>query len=206
VETASPPAPDECEASPDEIRYLASEVARVLPGAAAVRPLAAFAGVRPLLDSGGAVGSASREHRVVVEGPVVTIAGGKYTTFRVMARHTLETVARLLRRERTPLAPDETPLPAPFAGAADAEALGAHAAGEEFARSLADVLRRRSTHWLDDDRGLAAAPAVAAGMARRLGWSPEREREEIDRWESAVREGDERIARALETVREGGRP
>lgn len=197
VETASPPAPDECEPSPDEIRYLASEVVRVLPGAAAVRPLAAFAGVRPLLDSGGAVGSASREHRVVVEGPLVTIAGGKYTTFRVMARHALEAVARLLRREGAALAPDAAPLPAPFAGAADAASLGAHAAGEEFARSLADVMRRRSTHWLDDDRGLAVAPEVAAGMARRLGWSPEREREEIDRWESDVREGDARIARAL---------
>jgi len=205
VETASPPAPDELEPSPDEIRYLASEVARVLPGAAAMRPLAAFAGVRPLLDSGGAVGSASREHRVLVEGPVVTIAGGKYTTFRVMARHALEAAAKLLRREPSALAPDAAPLPAPFAAGDDDEALGAHAAGAEFARTLADVLRRRSTHWLDDDRGLAAAPGIAAGMARRLGWSPEREREEVDRWEAAVREGDERLAHALEPIR-GGRP
>ncbi len=41
-------------------------------------------------------GSASREHRVVVDGPVVTIAGGKYTTFRVMARDTLAAATRLL--------------------------------------------------------------------------------------------------------------
>ncbi len=205
VETASPPSPDDTEPTPDEIRYLASEVARVLPGAAASRPLAAFAGVRPLLDSGGAVGSASREHRVVTEGPVVTTAGGKYTTFRVMARDTLAAVARLLGREDAPPARDDVPLPAPFAAAGDAGALGAHAAGEEFARSLADTLRRRSTHWLEDDHGLAAAPGVAAGMARRLGWSPEREREEVDRWEADVRAGDERIARALEGL-QGGRP
>lgn len=205
VEASSPPAPDDGAPSPDEIRYLAAEVARVLPGAAAQRPLAAFAGLRPLLDSGGAVGSASREHRVVVEGRVVTIAGGKYTTFRVMARDVLTAAAGLLDREGRALPPDEAPLPAPFAGAGDGGALGAHAAGEEFARSLADVLRRRSTHWLDDDRGLAAAPAVAAGMARRLGWSPEREREEVDRWENAVREDDERLARALAEPR-GGRP
>lgn len=197
VETASPPAPGECAPSEDEIRYLAGEVARVLPAAASARPLAAFAGVRPLLDSGGAVGSASREHRVVVEDRVATVAGGKYTTFRVMARHALEAVAPLLGRDPGSLAPDAAPLPAPFAGAADPSALGAHAAEHEFARSLADVLRRRSAHWLDDDRGLGVAAEVAAGMARRLGWAPEREREEMDRWEQSVREGDELIARAL---------
>lgn len=205
VETASPPAPGECEPSEDEIRYLAGEVARVLPEAAGARPLAAFAGVRPLLDSGGAVGSASREHRVVTEGAVVTIAGGKYTTFRVMARHALEAVAPLLGRGGAALAPDDAPLPPPFAADGDPSALGAHAAEHEFARSLADVLRRRSAHWLDDDRGLGVAPEAAAGMARRLGWTPEREREELDRWEQTVREGDELIARAIGTT-QGGRP
>jgi glycerol-3-phosphate dehydrogenase len=197
VETASPPAAAECVPSPEEIRYLASEVARVLPGAAAQAPLAAFAGVRPLLDSGGAVGSASREHRVLAEGPLVTIAGGKYTTFRVMARDTLTACARHLRRDAAALAADAAPLPAPLAEGTDDDALGAHAAGQEFARSLEDALRRRGTRWLDDDGGLAAAPGVAAAMARRLGWAPEREREEIDRWEAAVRDGRDRIARAL---------
>jgi glycerol-3-phosphate dehydrogenase len=200
VETATPPAPDECAPSPDEIRYLAAELARVLPGSAAVRPLAAYAGVRPLLDSGGAVGSASREHRVVVEGPLVTIAGGKYTTFRLMARDALAAVAHLLRRDPATLAADAAPLPAPLPDAAGAAALGAHAAEHEFARSLGDVLRRRSTHWLDDDGGVSAAPEVAAALARRLGWSPEREREEIDRWESQVRDGRDRIAFALGRV------
>jgi hypothetical protein len=34
-------------------------------------------------------------------------------------------------------------------------------------------------------------------MARRLGWNPERERDEIDRWEARVRDDRDRIARAL---------
>ncbi len=198
VETGSPPSPEDLAATPDEMRYLASEVARVFPLAARERPIAAYAGVRPLLDSGGAVGSASREHRVVVEGPVVTIAGGKYTTFRVMARHALEAAARLLKREAT-FANDAVPLPAPLPEEADATTLGGHAAANEFARTLEDTLRRRSTRWLDDDRGVGVAPEVAAAMGRRLGWSPEREREEIDGWEAAVRAADERIARALGT-------
>lgn len=197
VETSSPPGPNEWAPSPEEIRYLASEVARVLPAAANVEPLAAYAGVRPLLDSGGAVGSASREHRVITEGPLLTVAGGKYTTFRVMARDTLVAAARRLKRDPATLVPDAAPLPAPLAEAADDTQLGAHAAGEEFARSLEDALRRRSTRWLADDGGIAAAPAVASAMGRRLGWTPEREREEIDRWEARVRDGRERIARAL---------
>ena len=197
VETASPPASEEFAPSPDEMRYLASELARVLPGAASLRPIAAYAGVRPLLDAGSSVGSASREHRVVAEGPLVTIAGGKYTTFRVMARDTLVAAAALVGRDPESLVPDAAPLPAPLAEASSAVTLGAHAAEHEFARSLEDVLRRRSAHWLDDDRGVSAARDVAAGMARRLGWAPEREREEIDRWEAAVRESDDRIARAL---------
>lgn len=200
VEVASPPAADETAPSPDEMRYLATELARVFPRAAGTRPLTAYAGVRPLLDSGGAVGSASREHRVLVEPPVVTVAGGKYTTFRVMARHALAAVAGLLKRDLAPPAADAVPLPAPLPDDSDATAIGAQAADHEFARTLEDALRRRSTRWLDDDRGVGAAPDAAAAMARRLGWSPEREREEVERWEASVREMDARIARALESM------
>ena len=198
VETASPPAPQELEPTPEEIRYLASELARVIPAAAAARPLAVFAGVRPLLESAGDVGGASREHRVFVEGAVVTIAGGKYTTFRVMARDALAAVARALGRDPDALHDPAEALPVPVADDADPVVLGAHAAEHEWARTLEDVLRRRSLHWLADDRGLGVAPAVAGSMARRLGWSAEREREEIDGYEARVRSEQALIARALE--------
>ncbi len=47
-----------------------------------------YAGLRPLIaPSGGSTVKASREHRVTVESNgVVRIGGGKYTTYRVMAR------------------------------------------------------------------------------------------------------------------------
>jgi glycerol-3-phosphate dehydrogenase len=53
-----------------------------------------FAGLRPLIaPSDGSTVKASREHRVTVEwNGVVRIGGGKYTTYRVMARDVIDAV------------------------------------------------------------------------------------------------------------------
>jgi glycerol-3-phosphate dehydrogenase len=53
-----------------------------------------FAGLRPLIaPSDGSTVKASREHRVTVEASgVVRIGGGKYTTYRVMARDVIDAV------------------------------------------------------------------------------------------------------------------
>ena len=53
-----------------------------------------FAGLRPLIaPSDGSTVKASREHRVTVESDgVVRIGGGKYTTYRVMARDVIDAV------------------------------------------------------------------------------------------------------------------
>ena len=55
-----------------------------------------FAGLRPLIaPSDGSTVKASREHRVTVEeGGVVRVGGGKYTTYRVMARDVIDAVLR----------------------------------------------------------------------------------------------------------------
>ena len=53
-----------------------------------------YAGLRPLIaPSDGSTVKASREHRVTVESNgVVRIGGGKYTTYRVMARDAIDAV------------------------------------------------------------------------------------------------------------------
>src|SRR4029078_12098625 len=53
-----------------------------------------YAGLRPLVaPSDGSTGKASREHRVTVEAKgVVRVGGGKYTTYRVMARDVIDSV------------------------------------------------------------------------------------------------------------------
>ena len=148
---------------------------------------------RPLLASTDPVGSASREHRVIADGPLVTIVGGKYTTFRVMARDTLACVVRRLGKDNLALRDPMAPLPAPVAGAS-IESL-AEWAVDAFARRIEDVVRRRSALWLEPDRGRLAAPRVGAVLARRLGWSPSRLREELDSFHGAL-EREERFLRA----------
>jgi glycerol-3-phosphate dehydrogenase len=62
-----------------------------------------FAGLRPLIaPSGGSTVKASREHRVTAEpNGVVRIGGGKYTTYRVMARDVVDAaLGRVVARQR----------------------------------------------------------------------------------------------------------
>jgi glycerol-3-phosphate dehydrogenase len=197
VETDSPPADGQRRPTPDEIRYLAREVARVVPSAARVHPIAVYAGVRPLLAAEERVGQASREHRIVDDGALLTIAGGKYTTFRVMARDVFVVAARKLKRATPPAEDAGTSLPAPLADAARDEDIAAHAFDHEWARSLEDIVRRRTTRWLADDRGLAAARRMAPVLGKRLGWDAAREKEEIDRFEASVRDELVMMDRAL---------
>ncbi len=63
-----------------------------------------YAGLRPLIaPSGGSTVKASREHRVTVEpNGIVRIAGGKYTTYRVMARDVIDAVLGRAEATRRP--------------------------------------------------------------------------------------------------------
>ncbi|MBI2380787.1 MAG: glycerol-3-phosphate dehydrogenase/oxidase [Gammaproteobacteria bacterium] len=54
-----------------------------------------WAGVRPIIDQGeGRPSAQSREHAVWDEGGLITLAGGKLTTFRLMARDALKAASR----------------------------------------------------------------------------------------------------------------
>jgi glycerol-3-phosphate dehydrogenase len=153
--------------------------------------------VRPLLHAAGEVGAASREHGVVRDGALFTLAGGKYTTFRRMARDVVRAVADHLGRHG-PIEDPAEPLPAPASEAVGIERMAELAAEHEFARRLEDVLRRRTLLWLTPDHGRVAAPRVAAVLAERLGWNPERTRDEIQRWEDGLREQEDLLRRASE--------
>jgi glycerol-3-phosphate dehydrogenase len=80
-----------------------------------------FAGLRPLIaPSDGSTVKASREHRVTRESSgVVRIGGGKYTTYRVMARDVIDTV---LGRQAVRVRPSDT-ADRRLVGAADTDAL-----------------------------------------------------------------------------------
>ena len=180
VEVPSPPGASDYGPTVEEVRYLRAAIGRALPGREESPVLAVTSGVRPLLAGDQDVGGASREHRVFEDGPVISIAGGKYTTFRVMARHAFERAAvrlgRAGKRMRDPL----DPLPRPLGDTHDVEPLAEFAVDSEFARRIDDVVRRRTHLWLTPDRGRVAAPRIAAVLARKLGWSDEQQREELE--------------------------
>lgn len=197
----------------------------------------AYAGVRPLISSGDpkkSVDISRRAELYETSSGMITITGGKLTTWRRMAKMTLD---RLVERQgrQAPCMTAEIPLgmaadleglrpPAAVPAQAleqlafryghrakrvldlaagdpalaepivaerpDLMAEVALAASEEQARTIADVLLRRTR------LGLVAAPQlrdravierVALVLGDRLGWSATRRGEEIDAWFETVR-------------------
>ena len=84
---------DELSASADDVDYLLNEVNRILPGShvGAAEIIATFAGARPLLASPGPATHASREHRIELDRwGLLSVMGGKYTTYRAMAQQAVD--------------------------------------------------------------------------------------------------------------------
>ena len=118
----------DADAAPDSLRVTADDVTYLLRSANAAFPdahlapndvVSVWVGLRPLLrqDAATAPSQVSREHRVVESAQgLITIAGGKLTTYRVMARDVADRVAaRLHELDGRPIAPrpptDRLPLP-----------------------------------------------------------------------------------------------
>jgi glycerol-3-phosphate dehydrogenase len=100
----------ENDVSLDGVRATGEDVTYLLRSANAIFPqarlapndvIATWAGLRPLLapDKKVSAGVVPREHRIVVSpSGLITIAGGKLTTYRVMARDVVDLVAQRLKR------------------------------------------------------------------------------------------------------------
>lgn len=83
-----------------EMQYLGREIRSRWDGAiASPRDIRrTFAGVRALAHTQGALGRAPRDERIVGEGGLLSVAGGKYTTHRAIAERLVDRVERLLGR------------------------------------------------------------------------------------------------------------
>ena len=103
TETSTDASPDVVRATNDDVRYLLDSANAFFPRAA-LRPddvVSAWAGIRPLLPAAGSAGAASREHAIGLERDgVVTITGGKLTTYRIMAAQVVDVVMQRLARPR----------------------------------------------------------------------------------------------------------
>ena len=196
IEVPALPLRDSFRPTLEEVRYLRAEVERALPGLKGAAPLAIMSGVRPLVRSEHSVERASREHQLIEDGPVLTMVGGKYTTFRAMAREALARLAPRLGRIERSIEDTDALLPRPLEPRSGCAALAEFAVREEFARRLEDVVRRRTRLWLELDRGRSASGEIVPVMARLLGWSQERARDETHSFESALWEEESLLERA----------
>jgi glycerol-3-phosphate dehydrogenase len=191
-------------ALPEEITFLLEHAARYLSCAPQAEDvLSVFAGLRPLVRppkaQRGNTATISRDHTITVgPGGMVSITGGKWTSYRKMAADVVEVALQARGQDAPPCGTEslrihgwtDRPAPEPRLRhyGADAEAIRAlgeeekiHPAfdltvaevrwfvREEMARTVEDVLLRRSHCLLFDARqSTAAAPRVAQIMAAEL--------------------------------------
>ena len=59
----------------------------------------------------GQAASRSREHKILEEDGLLIIVGGKYTTYRTMAREAVDRICRSLKKQNAVCTTDRTPLP-----------------------------------------------------------------------------------------------
>ena len=169
--------PLEPEPLAEEVAFILREAGRYLaraPQRSDVRSV--WVGMRPLVkpqgNSGGDTKSISREHTVLVSGTgLVTVTGGKWTTYRSMAEDVL---ARCMAHGLMPHKPAGATARLPLIGAAPGRPLG-EPPGEHLYGSEASVLRSLpgATRWLwrEGNGGLSEAMVRFAArfeMARQV--------------------------------------
>ena len=96
---------DDLAATSGEVDYLLTEANRIFPGARLrfEDVMATCAGARPLLAFAGSATQASREHRIEIDAAgLVSVMGGKYTTFRLMAQQTVDLIVKRWRLAAEP--------------------------------------------------------------------------------------------------------
>ncbi len=170
--------PDRIYPDADDAIYLLNSLSRYFPPEKLTPDQIhiSFAGLRALaIGNGGSPSSVSREHRIVNHrNGLISIIGGKFTTHRLIAEQTVDTILRTLDRHREDCVTAEQPLPS-------REISIERAVTDEMALTLTDVMWRRLGLFLTADAGRAQAPLIAAQMQPLLGWSDaEREKQLAD--------------------------
>ena len=198
---------DDVTVEADDIRYVLKVTNQFFPEANLTEGdvISGWAGLRPLVaDPTGKPSDISRSHEIGHPEPGWwDVAGGKLTTYRLMAEQTVDGLVRELRRsggwngESRLCSTAEEPLltsgqdclysgvvpPAVTRAAVD------HYCAHEWAVHLDDLMLRRSGwHYY---RGVdeALAGQVAGWMGEALGWDPAQQAEEIARYRRVTRRG-----------------
>ncbi|HEU4562524.1 MAG TPA: glycerol-3-phosphate dehydrogenase [Longimicrobium sp.] len=169
--------PADVRADPADVDYLVKSANSVFPDAklTAADVVSTWAGIRPLLapaQGGGSESATSREHDIWWDrSGLLNIAGGKLTTYRVMAEHLVDRATdRLKQRHRVEAGISPTPdLPLPGAP---------HGSWTEFARRIveeADALgvggevgRHLARAYGEDAEAILAAIQADRSLGERI--------------------------------------
>ncbi len=173
-----------------DIDYVLDVVNRAFPRACLGREdvLADWAGVRPLIASGkqkkGSPSNLSRSHVIRVAEPGwIDVAGGKLTTYRVMAEQVIDAVRGFFDRTPPKSKTATTPLLAgKFSGVLPPELcrdVVVECCRNEWAVHLDDVLTRRTSWRYYHSPQQEAAEQTASWMAEEMGWSQEKKEREL---------------------------
>lgn len=223
---------DPWDARPDaeDVAYLRQEVTRLLPGVPLRDDaiLYAYAGVRPLpRASVRREGAITRRHIIRSHSGLnglISVVGGKLTSYRSLADEVVRRVCKMLGREpgadptrAQPLVPGLlrpvheqglSHLQPVYGGraaelaamirlepafstrlcphGADVVAQAVYAVRHEQARSVGDVLLRRTPAGWNACRGIDAAPAVATLLGKELAWDNVRVQAEVANYRAEV--------------------
>jgi glycerol-3-phosphate dehydrogenase len=188
TDTPIPASTFEPDATPEEIDLIfetASDYLAKRPSHSDV--LSVFTGIRPLVKASedSSTSSLSREHTIEISGSgLLTIAGGKWTTYRNMAEDAVDHAIVLGRLEEQPCVTRHLPIHNP--GSHD-EGAGWYAR-HEMARTVEDVLARRTRLlFLNSRAALAQAPRVARELAQELGRDDAWQRAQLEAFEETAR-------------------
>ncbi|MSU50815.1 MAG: glycerol-3-phosphate dehydrogenase/oxidase [Opitutus sp.] len=187
-------APEDVATAPGDVAYVLRAVNEFFPAIALreVDIVSTWAGLRPLIaNPDGSPSDVSRAHQICCPEPAWwDIAGGKLTTYRLMAEQAVDQIAHHLGGTAKPCgtasemllqADQVTPfsgiLPAPWTREAVV-----HYVQEEWAVRLEDIMLRRSGWHYYNRASEAALDQVAGWMADAAGWTAEQRRVEIEAW------------------------
>jgi glycerol-3-phosphate dehydrogenase len=187
----------------EDADYVLKTVGEYFPEAAVGRKdvLSAWAGLRPLIaEPNGAPSDVARSHQLRNPEPGWwDLAGGKLTTYRLMAEHTVDQITQWFGKLNGPTAGLCTTSEQPLLDKSATEGVSGilppefcrgiieHCCVEEWAVHLGDIMLRRTSwqHYLDDPD--TKAEQVADWMSPLLNWNAQMRTEELERYRASVK-------------------
>jgi len=191
-------------ADADDVAYILGVTNTCFPeaGLTAADVLSSWAGLRPLLAAPrGTPSDVSRAHQIGMPEPGwFEVAGGKLTTYRLIAQQVVDRLLRHLGRPAVPCRTAAEPLWEPLESEpSEAKSVSAivppavgpevveHYCRDEWAVHLDDVMLRRSGWHYYLANADQIAQQVAGWMAETFGWDAARQETELARYQDAGR-------------------